>query len=106
MIHRARSGGDADPRRSGGFLRAPAHGRQFTYLVGSHARDPVTDGERVVDPTAKARRVGESPARWIGREASPFVPRHEEQPSCGVLAAEVPTPAIRKDGIANLVNLP
>ena len=64
------------------------------------------DGESVGDPTAKARRIGESPTRWVGCETPALVPGHEEQPPGGVLAAEEQIRAAGKDGIADLVDLP
>src|SRR3982750_1518127 len=93
------------PRGSGGVRTGPTRGRQLRGPIASHVGDPVADGECVVDPTAKARRIGESPTGWVGCETSALLSRHEQQPSGGVLAAQEEIPP-RQNGIPNFLNLP
>lgn len=74
-------------------------------IVGPSNASPA-HGKGVVDPAAKQRRIGVSPAGRKRRQSSALFAGHEQQPSVCVFTPQEEFSPLGEDGVSNLADFP
>jgi hypothetical protein len=76
------------------------------YPVRSPGRTNPAYGEGVVDPAAKLRRIGVSPAGRKRRQSSALFAGHEQQPSVRIFTPQEEFSPLRENRVSNLADFP